>query len=72
MIGFGWRRKQSEPVDARGHIIMDYSIYDAMEAEIQQGCVCKLEKISLQDFDVSYWSENEEQGNSDRIRIFRK
>ena len=29
---FGGGIKQLEPVDARGHIIMDYSIYDAMEA----------------------------------------
>lgn len=29
---FGGGIKQLEPVDARGHIIMDYSIYDAKEA----------------------------------------
>lgn len=29
---FGGGIKQLEPVDARGHIIMDYSIFDAKEA----------------------------------------
>ena len=29
---FGGGIKQLEPVDDKGHIIMDYSIYDAIEA----------------------------------------
>ncbi len=30
-----WRRiKQLEPVDDKGHIIMDYSVHDAIEADL--------------------------------------
>ena len=31
---FGGGIKQLEPVDDKGHIIMDYSVHDAIEAEI--------------------------------------
>ena len=31
---FGTGIKQLEPVDASNHIIMDYSIHDAIEAEV--------------------------------------
>ncbi len=34
---FGTGIKQLEPVDDAGHIIMDYSIHDAIEAEECQG-----------------------------------
>ena len=33
---FGGGIKQLEPVDETGHIIMDYSIHDAIEAGIQR------------------------------------
>ena len=34
---FGTGIKQLEPVDDAGHIIMDYSIHDAIEAGFNQG-----------------------------------
>ena len=34
---FGGGIKQLEPVDEQGHIIMDYSIHDAIEAGFNQG-----------------------------------
>ena len=43
---FGGGIKQLEPVDARGHIIMDYSIYDAKEAGLTRLCLLSA-RISL-------------------------
>ena len=48
---FGGGIKQLEPVDARGHIIMDYSIYDAMEAGFNK-VVFVIRKDLLADFDA--------------------
>lgn len=47
---FGGGIKQLEPVDSRGHIIMDYSIYDAMEAGFDK-IVFVIRKDLLADFE---------------------
>lgn len=47
---FGGGIKQLEPVDSRGHIIMDYSIYDAMEAGFDK-VVFVIRKDLLADFE---------------------
>ena len=48
---FGGGIKQLEPVYARGHIIMDYSIYDAIEAGFNK-VVFVIRKDLLADFDA--------------------
>ncbi len=48
---FGDGIKQLEPVDSRGHIIMDYSIYDAMQAGFDK-VVFVIRKDLLVDFDA--------------------
>lgn len=47
---FGGGIKQLEPVDSRDHIIMDYSIYDAMEAGFNK-VVFVIRKDLLADFE---------------------
>lgn len=47
---FGGGIKQLEPVDSRGHIIMDYSVYDAIEAGFNK-IVFVIRKDLLEDFD---------------------
>lgn len=48
---FGGGIKQLEPVDSRGHIIMDYSVYDAIEAGFNK-IVFVIRKDLLEDFDA--------------------
>ena len=38
---FGGGIKQLEPVDENGHIIMDYSIHDAIEAGFNKIVTCR-------------------------------
>lgn len=48
---FGGGIKQLEPVDDRGHIIMDYSVFDALEAGFDK-VVFVIRKDLLEDFDA--------------------
>ena len=41
---FGTGIKQLEPVDDAGHIIMDYSIHDAIEASTGSNCLIPVPK----------------------------
>lgn len=47
--------KQVDPVDPEGHVIMDYSMFDAMQAGFEK-VVCIIKKSMLEDFDEAIGS----------------
>lgn len=58
---FGGGIKQLEPADTRGHIIIDYSIYDAIEAGFDK-IVFVIRKDLLEDFDFVIGKRLKEKG----------
>lgn len=55
---FGEGIKQLTPVDDYGHVIMDYSVYDAIEAGFNECLLIRLQTLDFTDFCPIFWYNN--------------